>query len=86
MYTYIFNFFSDEYLILRANEDIKNSILGVFFGDIKNYLIAFCPHIDCVFMQNLESVPLMVSEKCCLDMTDRRADGRTWLNRFFSSR
>ena len=114
-------------LIIRATEDLKNSILGDFFGEMgvyiknlimqfycakfqvsnlnfiflpptwvailggwgelsKNYLIAFCPPIECVSMQNLESVASMVSEKRCLDMTDRRTDGRTWLNRFFSSR
>ena len=50
----------------------------------KDYLIAFCSHIDCVSMQNLKSVALMVSEKRCT--ADRRTDGRTWLNRFFSSR
>ena len=38
-----------------------------------NYLIAVCPHIDCVYLQNLEYVALMVSVKH-LDMTDRRAD------------
>ena len=35
-------------------------------------LVAFCLYIDCVSMQNLESVALMVSEKRCLDMTDRK--------------
>ena len=48
---------------------------------IKNYLMAFCSHIDSVSVQNLESVALMVSGKRCLDMTD----GRTWLTRFLSS-
>ena len=111
MYWFSF-FFSDEYLILTATEDLKNSILGGFFwemGDIskmqfccaliqvsnfnfiflpstyvaisgdwgelsKNYFIAFCPHIDWVSMQNLKSVASMMSEKRCLDMTDRRTD------------
>ena len=67
--------------------------LNFIFGDFgrlgefsKNYLIAFCPHIDCMSMQNLESVALMVSEKRCFDMTDRQTNRRTWLNRFCSSR
>ena len=55
--------------------------LGGDFGRLrelsKNYMIAFCPHIDCVSMQNFESVVAMVSDKRCLDMTDRRTDGRT---------
>ena len=50
----------------------------------KNYLRAFCPHIDCVTMKNLESIALMVSEKRTVNTTDRRTDGRTWLDRFFS--
>ena len=48
----------------------------------KNYLIAFCPHVDYMVLQNLEPLALMVSDQHCLDMTDRR----TWLKRFFSSR
>ena len=31
-------------------------------------------HIDCVSMKNLESVALMMSDKRCLDMTDRLTD------------
>ena len=40
----------------------------------KKGLIALCPHIDRMFMQNLESLALMVSETRCLDMADRQAD------------
>ena len=47
-------------------------------GVIKNYLVAFCPHIDYMSLQNLESVYLMVSEKHCLDMIDRQTDG--WMD------
>ena len=43
----------------------------------KNYLIAFCRHIDFVSMLNLESLALMVSEKRCLDMADRPSDRQT---------
>ena len=50
------------------------TILGDWGELSKNYLIAFCSHLDCVSVQNLESVALMVSEKRCLDMTDRRTD------------
>ena len=50
----------------------------VDWGELsKHHLIAFCPHIDCVSMQNLEFAALMVSEKRCLDMTHKR---------FFTSR
>ena len=50
----------------------------VDWGELsKNYLIAFCQHIDCMSMQNLESAAPMVSEKRCLHMTDRRTDGQT---------
>ena len=53
-------------------------VILVDWGELsKNYLIAFCPHIDCVSMQNLESVALMVSEKRGHGLTDRRTDGRT---------
>ena len=60
-------------------QNFKVSNLGGDFGrpQLSNYLIAFCPHIDCVSMLCLESVALMVSEKRCLDMTDRRTDGQT---------
>ena len=34
IYVLIFNFFSDEYLILRATEDLNNSILGDVFGEM----------------------------------------------------
>ena len=40
----------------------------------KNYLTAFCPHIDYISLQNLEPLALMVSEIHCLDMTDRPMD------------
>ena len=30
-----------------------------------------------IYAQNLDSVALVVSEKRCLDMTDRQTDGRT---------
>ena len=77
------------------------SHFGSDFGrlsGVNNCLLAFCPHIDCVSVQTFEYVALMVSERRCLDMTDRetdrRADGqtcrwtdgqmdrRTWLNPF----
>ena len=96
---FIFNIFSNEYLILRATEDLKSSILGGFFGQmgiyIKNLIMKFCctlfhdllnNHLRGVFGQNLEFVVLMVFEKRCLDMTDRQTHGRTWLNQFYSSR
>ena len=58
-------------------------------GVIKNYGIAFSPHIDYMSLLNLETVALMVSEKHCLDMperrTDRQTDKQTWSNQFFSS-
>ena len=45
-YVLIFNFFSDEYLILRASEDLKNSILDALFGEIvvynKSRIMQFC--------------------------------------------
>ena len=47
------------------------AILGDWGELSKNYLMAFCPHID---WSALESVALMVSEKHFLDMTDRRTD------------
>ena len=59
--------------------------------------MAFYPQVDCVYMKNLEFVALIVYEKSCLDMTDRRTDeradertdgrtdGRTWLNRFIKN-
>ena len=37
IYVLIFNFFSDEYLTLRANEDLKNAILAEFFVYQKCY-------------------------------------------------
>ena len=52
-------------------------IWATFLGDLsKNYSKAICPYIDCVSLQNLESVALMVSEERCLDMTHRRTDER----------
>ena len=38
IYVLIFNSFSDEYLILKATEDFKNSILGALFGAMGVYV------------------------------------------------
>ena len=37
IYVLIFNIFSNEYWILRATEDLKNSILEGFFGEMGVY-------------------------------------------------
>ena len=42
------------------------------------------PYIACIF--NFKALGLMVSEKHCLDRTNGRTDGPTWIIRHFSSR
>ena len=37
IYVLIFHFFSDEYLIIRATEYLKNATLGGLFGEMKEY-------------------------------------------------
>ena len=64
--------------------------LGSDFGRLIKKLFNSVLSAFCVSTQNVEFVTFMVSEKHCLDMTDRRThrhtNGLTWLNRFFSSR
>ena len=38
MYVLTFNFFSDEYLIISATEDLKTSTLGGFLGEMGVYI------------------------------------------------
>ena len=58
-----FAIFSDEYLIIRATEDLKNSTLGEFFGEmglyIKNLIMQFCYALfivqNCVLLCKISS-------------------------------
>ena len=63
IYELIFNFFSDEYLTLRATEDLKNSILGRFFGEmevyIKNLIIRLCWALFQVLLCKISSFILL---------------------------
>ena len=47
IYVLIFHLFSDEYLILRATEDLKNSILGGFFEVMVVYIKYLIIQIYC---------------------------------------
>ena len=61
IYVLIFNFFSDEYLTLRATE--KNSVLGGFFGEmelyIKNLIMHFCCALFGVLFSKISSFILL---------------------------
>ena len=63
------------YLKIFAKIEVSNmnliftQPLGKRFGEM-----AFCVHINCMTMQNFESVALMVSEKRCPNILERRTD------------
>ena len=53
IYVLIVNFFSDEYVILRTIEDLKNSILGGCFEEMGVYIKNLIMQFSCALFHDL---------------------------------